>query len=134
MGNFADVSSCVGIQLEVRSTSNPDPYTGYRFRFGNDRSSCGQFFARGFKANFNAPSGDQFGKVQIPFTEFSNCWDDATGDAITTCKEDSSKCPPASRLQSLESVAIWAEGKEGDVKIGVKSITGYGCQAGVELV
>jgi len=132
--SFADVSSCTGIELEVRSTSNPDPYTGYRFGFGNDQSSCGKFFARGYKADFSAPSGDAFGVVQIPFNKFTDCWSDATGEAITTCEADSTKCPKAKRLADLQTVAIWAEGVEGDVKIDVKSIKGYGCSAGALVV
>merc|ERR1712178_571751 len=109
-GDFGDVSACTGIELDVRSTSNPDPYTGYRFAFGNDASACGKFFARGYKADFSAPSGDAFGIVQIPFNKFTDCWSDATGEAITTCEADSSKCPKASRLADLQTVAIWAEG------------------------
>jgi len=127
---FADVSSCAGIELEVRSKSTPDPYTGYRFDFGNDRSACGQFFARGYKANFAAPSGS-FGKVQIPFDQFSRCWDDATGEPIKTCAEDSSVCPTQSRLQDLESMSVWAEGVEGDVTLDIKSVSAYGCGASI---
>merc|ERR1719454_1986285 len=111
-GTYADVSSCAGIALEVQSTSNPDPYTGYRLSLGNDGSACGKFFARGFKADFAAPSG-KFGTVQIPFENFSKCWDDATGDAIKTCAEDSSLCITNGRKQNLQSLSVWAEGKLG---------------------
>jgi len=123
---FADVSSCTGITLNLKSTSTPSPYDGYRVAFGSDRSSCGKFFARGFKADFAAPVGE-FGEVKVPFNMFSNCWDDATGDAITTCADDASKCPPTSRLQKLQTMSIWAEGKLGDVKLEVKSVGAYGC-------
>jgi uncharacterized surface protein with fasciclin (FAS1) repeats len=123
---YADVSSCTGISLEVQSTSNPDPYTGYRLSLGNDASACGKFFARGYKAAFAAPSG-QFGTVQIPFEEFTRCWDDATGDAIKTCSEDSSVCITNERKQKLQSVSVWSEGKLGDVKLDIKSVKGYGC-------
>jgi len=123
---YPDVSSCTGIELDVRSTSNPDPYTGYRFAFGNDRSACGQFFARGYHASFSAPSG-AFDKVQIPFSEFTRCWSDSTGEAIKTCAEDPSVCPTTSRLQSLQTLTVWAEGKAGDIKLDIKSINAYGC-------
>jgi len=123
---FADVSSCTGIELDVRATSD---YTGWRFSFGNDRSACRQFFARGYHASFAPPSGNNFGKVQIPFTDFTRCWSDSTGEAIKTCAEDSSVCPATSRLQDMQSVQVWAEGKVGDVKIDIRSVSAYGCDS-----
>jgi len=129
-GTFADVSSCTGIELEVRSDTD---YDGYRFDFGNDASACGKFFARGYKADFKAPVGS-FDKVQIPFNTFTRCWDDASGEAIKTCAEDSGLCPTTSRLQNLQALSVWAEGVEGDVKIDIKSVGAYGCGAGFSLV
>jgi len=120
---FADVSSCTGIELDVRSET---AYTGYRFDFGNDASSCGKFFARGYKAPFTAPVGE-FGKVQIPFNEFSRCWDDGSGEILKSCADDASQCPTQARLQDLQALSIWAEGIEGDVKIDVRSVGAYGC-------
>merc|ERR1719265_1045047 len=122
-GTYADVSSCAGISLEIQSTSNPDPYTGYRLSLGNDGSACGKFFARGYKADFAAPSGS-FGTVEIPFEKFTRCWDDATGEAIKTCAEDSSVCISNSRKRDLQSLSVWAEGKLGDVKLDIKSVSG----------
>merc|ERR1712048_80618 len=123
---FPDVSSCAGLALTVRSTSTPAQYPGYRVSFGNDKSGCGKFFARGFKANLAAPEGD-FGTVKIPFTQFTKCWDDGTGDAIQTCSDKPEFCPPSSRLADLETLSIWAEGAEGDVKIEIQSVAGYDC-------
>merc|ERR1711862_539062 len=117
-GEFADFSSCAGIELEARSATN---YTGWRFDFGNDKSSCGKFFARGYKADFMPPVGS-FGSIQIPFNMFSNCWDDASGDQIKTCAQDSSVCPPKSRLQELQALSVWAEGIQGDVTIDIKRV------------
>jgi hypothetical protein len=127
LGTYADVSSCTGIELDIRVTS--DPYDGWRFSFGNDRSACSQFFARGYHASFTPPSGNDFGKVQIPFNEFTRCWSDSTGEAIKTCADDSSVCPTTERLQNLQSLQVWAEGKVGDVKIDMKSVSAYGCDA-----
>jgi len=109
----------------VRSASD---YKGYRFDFGNDASACGKFFARGYKAPFSAPVGS-FGKVQIPFNEFSRCWDDGSGEILKSCAEDPSLCPTKARLQDLQSLSVWAEGVEGDVKIDIKSVGAYGCGA-----
>jgi hypothetical protein len=128
-GKYADVSSCTGVELDVRTTSDPDPYTGWRFSFGNDKSACKQFFARGYHASFTPPSGDNFGKVQIPFNEFTRCWSDATGEAIKTCADDSSVCPTTARLQDMQSIQVWAEGKVGDVKIDIQSVSAYGCDS-----
>lgn len=125
---YPDVSNCAGLALTVRSTSTPAQYPGYRVSFGNDKSGCGKFFARGFKANLAAPEGD-FGTVKIPFTEFTKCWDDATGDAITTCGQNAEFCPPSSRLADLETLSVWAEGHEADVKIEIQSIAAYDCSA-----
>lgn len=132
-GSYADVSACAGIELEVQSTSNPDPYTGYRFGFGNDKSACDKFFARGYKADFAAPSG-AFGKVQIPFDQFTRCWDDSTHEVIKTCAEDPDVCPTQTSLQDLDNLVVWAEGAEGTVKIDIKSVSSYGCQASLEEV
>ena len=72
------------------------------------------------------PAGS-FGKVQIPFNKFTNCWDDGSGAAIVTCADDSSKCPTQSRLQNLQTLSVWAWGFEGSVKLDLKSVGTYGC-------
>jgi len=127
---WADVSSCTGLVLNVKSTSTPAAYQGWRVAFGADKSGCGKFFARGFKADFNAPE-DDFGEVRVPFDQFTKCWDDGSGDAIETCADKPEFCPSTERLQSLQTVSIWAEGKAADVKIEVKSVGAYGCSSGV---
>jgi hypothetical protein len=127
---FPDVSGCAGLALSVRSTSSPAQYPGYRVSFGNDKSGCGKFFARGFKADLAAPEGD-FGTVKVPFTMFTKCWDDATGDAIQSCSDKPEFCPPASRLADLQTLSVWAEGHEADVKLEIQSIAGYDCSATV---
>merc|ERR1719156_298604 len=48
LGKYADVSSCSGIELDIRVTS--DPYDGWRFSFGSDLFACSQFFSRGYHA------------------------------------------------------------------------------------
>jgi hypothetical protein len=129
---FPDASSCAGLALTVRSTSTPANFPGYRVSFGSDSAfkSCGKFFARGFKADFAAPEGD-FGTVKVPFNMFTTCWDDATGDAIKTCSDHPEFCPPASRLANLQSLSVWAEGHEGDVKLEIQSIAAYDCASSI---
>jgi len=125
---FPDISNCQGLTLTTRSQSTPANYQGYRVNFGTDSAflQCGKFFARGFKADFTAGEGE-YKTVQIPFDMFTKCWDDATGDAVKTCKDFPQFCPTSSRLQNLQTLSIWAEGKEADVKLDIKSIGAYGC-------
>lgn len=125
---FADVSACTGLQLKTKSSSNPSQYGGYRVSFGTDSAfmQCHKFFARGFKADFTAGEGE-FSTVQIPFNKFTKCWDDATGDAIKTCEEDSRFCPSSSRLANLGTFSVWAEGAAADVTLTIEAIAAYGC-------
>merc|ERR1719361_1365703 len=125
---FPDVSNCQGLTLTTRSQSSPANYDGYRVSFGSDSAflQCGKFFARGFKADFKAGEGE-YETVQIPFDMFTKCWDDATGDAVKTCKDFPQFCPSSSRLQDLQTLSIWAEGKEADVKLDIKEVGAYGC-------
>jgi uncharacterized surface protein with fasciclin (FAS1) repeats len=121
--SLPDVSSCTGLALTVKSSND---YDGFRFSFGTKRSDCGKFFAVGHKANFQAPKGE-FGTVQIPFTDFTDCWDDGTGDAIKTCADDSKYCPDEGTLTNMQTMSVWAEGKEGDVHLEIKSVVATGC-------
>ena len=88
---YPDVSSCKALKVSLKSTVK---YDGYRVCFGNAHPPNGKFFAYGFKAHFKEDaSGTDFKDVVIPFHNFSDLWDDATGDQIKTCKEDSKYCP-----------------------------------------
>lgn len=123
--HWSDVSNCKSLAMEVRSNTK---YTGYRVSFGRAHAIvCKKFFAYGYKSHFDAPPVGQFGTVVIPFTDFSDCWDDATGDIITTCAENSRFCPTKSSLENLETLSIWGEGVAGDVNLEVKSIFGTDC-------
>jgi len=123
-----DVSSCSGLALTVKSSND---YDGFRFSFGTKRSDCGKFFAVGHKANFQPPKGE-FGTVQIPFTDFTDCWDDGTGDAIKTCSDDAKYCPDQGTLSNMQTMSVWAEGQEGDVHLEIKSIAATGCADSLE--
>mmetsp|Transcript_4509 Transcript_4509/g.11383 ORF Transcript_4509/g.11383 Transcript_4509/m.11383 type:complete len:296 (+) Transcript_4509:160-1047(+) len=123
---FPDVSSCSGFQIVLKTNVE---YNGYRFSFGKAHANGGRF-AFGYKAPIlqNEHQVGEFGTVTIPFTEFSDRWDDATGDIITPCSEDDpSFCPSKEWLQRMETMSFWGEGVEGMVDLEIKSISAIGC-------
>jgi len=125
---WEDVSSCAGLQLLVRSET---PYAGYRVSFGKNRPRDAMPYTYGYKADVVLDGGDGFQTVKIPFDHFTDKWDAATGDAVVTCAEDARYCPDGATKADLFSMAVWAEGVEGDVRLDLKSIAAYGCTAGV---
>lgn len=127
---FPDVSKCKGVSLNLKSSTD---FKGYRFCFGNKHARGGKFFAYGFKAHFDAPVGE-FGTVDLPFNEFTDFWDDATGNPIKTCQESPENCPDAATLQNMKTMAFWGEGVEGKVHLEVKSVSAYGCAGSAEVV
>jgi len=128
--SFPDVSGCEGVALTVKSSAT---YLGYRFCFGNAHAAGGKFFAYGYKSRFDAPVGE-FGTVKIPFTNFTDFWDDATGNPIKTCKESPTNCPDKGTLKNMKTMGIWGEGVEGKLHLEVKSISAYGCGSTALLV
>ena len=67
--------------------------------------------------------------MEIPFTAFSDDWDDATGEIIVSCADDQRVCPHASNLQDLQKLSIWGEGVEGNVHLEIHSIKAINCAA-----
>jgi hypothetical protein len=123
--DFPDVSSCTSLQVKLRV--NDDSYKGYKISFGNAHAPGGTFFARGYKANMmNLPTND-FGSITIPFSDFTDFWDDATGEPIHTCLENPLYCPDKATLKNFGSLAIWAEGVAGRVTMEIQSISATGC-------
>merc|ERR1711871_678562 len=98
---------------------------GWRLSFGHAHPIGGKFFAYGYKSHFT-PSVGSMGAVSVPFSNFTDFWDDATGEPIHTCAETPRYCPDAKTLANMKTMSIWAEGVEGDVSILVESISGYG--------
>jgi len=125
---FVDVSSCSGIQITAKDFTAG--YKGYRISFGTAKPPGGKFFAQGYKANLSPVVG-AFGLMSIPFSNFTDFWDDATGDPIHTCTENPSYCPDSNTLSNMKTMSIWAEGVEGKVHLEVSSIAGYGCNSNV---
>ncbi|KAL1520767.1 hypothetical protein AB1Y20_022333 [Prymnesium parvum] len=121
--DWADVSSCKGLSITAKAATN---YAGYRISFGHAHPIGGKFFAYGYKANMR-PTVGSFGTVSIPFTNFTDFWDDATGDPIHTCISNPRYCPDMKTLRNMKTMSIWAEGVKGKVHLEVKTIAGYGC-------
>jgi Complex I intermediate-associated protein 30 (CIA30) len=124
---YADVSACKALKFVLKSTID---YTGYRVSFGKAHPPDGKFFAFGYKANVKVSKrddGDPFEEVEIPFNDFSDLWDDATGDQIKSCKEYPQYCPTVKTLRNMKTIAIWAEGVVGKVHLEIKSISATGC-------
>eukprot|EP00525_Craspedostauros_australis_P002636 CAMPEP_0198109870 /NCGR_PEP_ID=MMETSP1442-20131203/1908_1 /TAXON_ID= /ORGANISM="Craspedostauros australis, Strain CCMP3328" /LENGTH=229 /DNA_ID=CAMNT_0043765703 /DNA_START=143 /DNA_END=832 /DNA_ORIENTATION=+ len=125
---FPDVSGCSGLSFLIKS--NVD-YAGYRVSFGKDKPPHGRMHAFGYKSDLaNYPSGD-FGEVVFAFSDFTDYWDDATGDAIVTCAQDSQYCPSTKALMNLKTMAVWGEGVAGDVSLDIKTIKAVGCASTV---
>ena len=80
--SYPDISSCKSFTITAKASND---YKGYRVSIGNailpEVSS-----SHGYKANFE-PTVGEFGTISIDFDDFTDLWDDATGDAIKTCKE-----------------------------------------------
>lgn len=121
---FPDISSCTGIDLVVKGAGD---YSGYRFSFGTAKAPGGKFFASGYKSHFSVAPG-QFETVSIPIRNFTDFWDDATGEPVKTCQDSKEYCPDVATLQNLRTMSIWAEGVKGKVLLDIKSIQASGCR------
>ena len=76
------------------------------------------------------PSVGSIGSVKVPFRNFTDFWDDATGDPIHTCDENEKYCPDEKTLTNMKTMSIWAEGVEGDIRLEITAISGFGCATG----
>ncbi len=122
---YPDVSSCTA--LEIVAKTNSKNFKGYRISFGNAHAPGGKYFAYGYKSNLEGVPSDDFGSVIIPFDEFTDFWDDATGDPIHTCHENDLYCPDELTLKNMGRMAIWGEGVAGKVSLEIKTISAVGC-------
>jgi len=121
---YPDVSTCTALQIMAKSNTN---YDGYRISFGNAHAPGGKFFAYGYKSDLVKVPTDDFGVVTIPFDQFTDFWDDATGDPIHTCHENELYCPDELTLKNMGRIAVWGEGKAGKVSLEIKTISAVGC-------
>lgn len=119
---FEDISSCQAIAVTANASNT---YAGYRFSVGSGRPIWGRFFAFGYKADYFP--GMTMSPVLLPLNQFTNYWDDATGNAIVTCEDNHWYCIPARTLRNIGKMEIWAEGVEGDVYLEIRKIEAVQC-------
>jgi len=63
----------------------------------------------------------------IPFSAFSNAWDDATGDILVECADDERLCLTEGILRDIKNMQIWGEGRGGIVHLEIEKIFATGC-------
>jgi peptide methionine sulfoxide reductase MsrB len=125
---FPDISSCTTIDVEAKAAV---PFAGFRLSFGTAQAPGGKFHAYGYKSAFSAAVG-KFSVASIPIENFTDYWDDATGNPIKTCQDNKTYCPDAATLRNLETLSVWAEGVNGRVHLEIKSIAASGCSKAKE--
>jgi hypothetical protein len=124
-GSFPDLTSCEGMAITAMSTND---YMGLRFSFGTAHAPGGGFFAYGYKVHMDAPAGS-FQEIQLPFNNFTDYWNDGTGNTIKPCDPANPiYCPTESAKQDLKTMSFWGEGVGGTVDLSIESIKGYGCK------
>merc|ERR1712113_1211765 len=131
-GKFPDVSEFIDGSLVLKVRSTTPEFAGYRVSFVSGAVSpdfsCagggGLPFSRGcYKSKFSVPAGSDFVEVKLPFNTFSDKWSSATGEQTTTCAEDASVCPTASKLAKIQRVEFWGEGALGKLHLEVQSVS-----------
>jgi len=123
--SFPDISNCAAIDILAKATGD---YGGYRLSFSMAHPEEGKQFAYGYKSHF-VPTVGSFGRVSIPLANFTDFWDDATGEPIKTCQQDAKYCPDKKTLHNVRTLGVWAEGVAGKVHLEIKSIEATGCSA-----
>jgi hypothetical protein len=124
---WPDVTLCEALELELRSTSEDNVYAGYRVSFGTTHAPGGKFYAKGYKATLPTIGSADFETIRIPFVDFTDFWDDLTGDPIHTCAENALYCPDIMTLKNMKTVGFWGEGVKGKVSLEIKAIRAVGC-------
>ena len=124
---FPDASHCSALQIRALAKY---PYDGYRFSFGTKKALFCSYFSGGFKSHFDAPVGS-VQNVVIPFTNFTDCNSDATGEPKPgrTCADNEEYCPDQATLEDMKVISVWGEGVAGQVHLEIHSVSAVGCSA-----
>mmetsp|Transcript_20653 Transcript_20653/g.44644 ORF Transcript_20653/g.44644 Transcript_20653/m.44644 type:complete len:377 (-) Transcript_20653:39-1169(-) len=153
---YPDVSTCQAMRLVLRSVIPYGGYRvsfgtrhvpGNRFAFGYkadlDLSSSSELpspslagiggSSRAEEAKESQESEEEVSRqaelitATIPFANFTVRWDDATGDAIVPCSENTDYCPDFNTLRDMQTIKIWGEGVVGRVHLEIEQIAAVGC-------
>jgi len=108
-----DARGTTHLQMKIR-TMNPE-YKGFRVCIGADIFPV----FKCHKADFFL-TGERWNIVSIPYEDFSRDWNDATGDPVTTCKENPDVCVTNEVLQNIAKFSIWGEGVNGDANLDLE--------------
>lgn len=115
---YPDLSSCQGIALKAKSSTNSQYSIGLGLT-ATPFKKLGSPNSFAFKAKFQpSVSEDTFGVVQVPFTDFKSAKDAPLDPSF---------------LKDIERVSLWAEDK-GKYDLQVKEIDAYGCGATTEVM
>lgn len=104
------------LHLYVRSTID---YNGFQISLDTDTNKS-QYPS--FKANVKVPVIGEWTEVVIPFTDFSNSWDQFSGDIMIKCEDNTSVCITEEDKKHLSQIGIWAQGITGKFHLEVKAI------------
>lgn len=119
---FADASGFDALEITLKSLG---ALTAFKSSFGTRAES--EFGS--YKAGFNVTAGsDEWQKVVIPWTSYTNKWSDFTGGctdhgAICCSKAHPEVCPTQKALASISNIGIWGEGTAGEFELVIKSIS-----------
>lgn len=116
LSNFPDVSSMDGLTVELRQVGTN--FSGFKIAFCDSHLNFYRCQVGSFKADLPVPSAgsEEFLKVFVPWSKFSDKWDAATG------KHTAENPPTASSLRRITQLQIWTEAAEGDFHLQFKSI------------
>lgn len=130
-GEFPDVSHCRALKLGIKKSSDAEfvDYDGLHVTFGVHHAEGAMPYIRGYKAPLTLKKSSGFQEVVMPFTDFSDSWDSRTGDVEVKCKDNSIHCPDDATLRYMTTLSIMGEGKDGKVRVEVKSIDATDCDA-----
>mmetsp|Transcript_39257 Transcript_39257/g.79289 ORF Transcript_39257/g.79289 Transcript_39257/m.79289 type:complete len:220 (+) Transcript_39257:28-687(+) len=128
---FPDVSAFTHLTVDVKCYE--PAYSGYKIDFSTVKHPNFSFgsYKADFPSNFNSTAcvntaagygGDEWTRVAIPFTSFTNDWSGYTGEPIHTCAEDPQYCPTLTDLATITQLSFWAEGAAGNFKIDLQTI------------
>lgn len=124
-GSFPDLRMCKALKMVLKSEND---YGGLRVTFGRHHNEGAPWYIRGYKAHLPDVPAGRFTEVVMPFEDFSDKWDPATGDVQVSCQEDKAHCVDDIALTDMATFSIMGEGVGGKLHLEIKSIDATGCR------